>query len=94
MPEVESITTENWQPLRNLGSAASGIFLAMFSVPGTVPGYHGGQAARCLQTASKVPSAPVERGGYFGFREAGVRAELGYGNVGAGGLAQLGADTL
>ena len=78
MPEVESITAENWQPLRNLGSAASGISLAMFSVPSPVPGYHGGLAARCLQTAYRVPSAPAERGGYFGLRQARVRAEFGH----------------
>ena len=78
MPEVESITAENWQPLRNLGSAASGISLAMLFVPSPVPGYHGGLAARRLQTASKVPSAPVERGGYFGLGEAGVLAEFGH----------------
>ena len=78
MPEVDSITAENWQPLRNLGSAASGISLAMFFVPSPVPGYHGGLAARRLQTASKVPSAPVERGGYFGLKQARVRAELSH----------------
>lgn len=36
----------------------------------------------------------VERGGYFGLWQAGIGAELGYGNVGAGGLAQLVADAL
>ena len=94
MPEVDSITAENWQPLRNLGSAALGISLAMFSVLSPVPGYHGGLATRCLQTAYRVPSTPVERGGHFSLRQARVRAEFGHRNVGAGGLAQLGADAL
>ena len=78
MPEVESITVENWQPLRNPGSAALGIFLAMFSVTSPVPGYHGGLAARCLQTAYRVPSPPVQGGGYFGLRQACVGAEFGH----------------
>ena len=78
MPEVESITAENWQPLRNLGSAASGISLAMLFVLSPVPGYHGGLATRCLQTAYRVPSTPVERGGCFGLGEVGVLAEFSY----------------
>ena len=35
-------------------------------------------AVRCLQTASVLPSAPVQGGSYFGLGEAGVLAELGY----------------
>lgn len=53
-----------------------------------------GVAARCLQTASVLPSAPVKGCRYFGLGEAGVLAEFGYRNVGPGGLAQLGADAL
>ena len=49
---------------------------------------------RCLQTASVLPSAPVQGSGYFGLREAGVLAEFSDRNVGAGGLVQLGADAL
>lgn len=49
---------------------------------------------KCLQPASALPSATVERGGYFGFRQAGISAELSDGNIGAGGFAQLGADAL
>lgn len=51
-------------------------------------------AAKCLQPAFLLPSATVERGGYFGLGQARVLAELGDGYVGAGGLAQLGADAL